>query len=160
MKSEECIMSLRKLFLNYFFIIKISCAPWVLRRDLRLRLRLSRRSSEYLNLRLIFYEMLVCKHVSIGMNGIGKLAWRMTYRLMKTIVGHDFIKSIIYGEDNYQLSIVRSALPLLQSVATKRIINYQLNTHLCISPPPPAHYTPASPSRGKPHPDHPPSARS
>ena len=105
MKSEECIMSLRKLFLNYFFIIKISCAPWVLRRDLRLRLRLSRRSSEYLNLRLIFYEMLVCKHVSIGMNGIGKLAWRMTYRLMKTIVGHDFIKSIIYGEDNYQLSI-------------------------------------------------------
>ena len=48
--------------------------------------------------------MLACKHVSIGMNGIGKLAWRMTYRLMKTIVVHDFIKSVIYGE-KFNLSL-------------------------------------------------------
>ena len=36
--------------------------------------------------------MLARKHVSIWMNGIGKLAWRMTYRLMKTNRGTRFHK--------------------------------------------------------------------
>ena len=42
--------------------------------------------------------MLATSIVCIWMDGIGKLAWRVTYRLMKTIVIHDFIKSLIYGE--------------------------------------------------------------